>query len=553
MHKAVQRRFSPGERLRGAWYGSRLYGYSLRGKHPANLAHVPTDPWPGEAARADALFHGDYAFADAVVSVRDTPPWRIEPPSEAWLAELHGFSWLRHFTAQGGPAAKSHVQGFVKNWLDDFAVWHEFAWRPDILARRLIAWSCAGPMLVASNDLIYRSKLLNTMARQARHLARVAGQTPDGPARLIAVIGLVYSGLVLPEGEKRLAKGLALLDVVLAAQVLPDGGYVTRSPADQLAALGDLAALRRTLLAAQREVPESLQNAIDRMAPMVRFFRHGDGRLCLFNGAWEDSAEHIDFVLSLAEAPGKPLSGAPHSGFHRLKAGRSLIIADCGAPPPGALSAHAHAGIGAFEMSIARDRLVVNCGVAAPNQPEAARWRAAGRASAAHSTLTLDNTSSSAILENGCLGRVPSEVTCTRQEEDGRILVELSHDGYDKTHGVIHRRRLFLDAGGGDVRGADVLTGHKGRARAIPFAIRFHLHPDVMASISQNGEIVMLRLRRGAGWEFRALGGAITLEASVYLGAGGPPRRAEQIVIAGVHEGGETAVKWSFKRAEAVS
>ena len=34
-----------------------------------------------------------------------------------WIAEMHGFSWLRHFKARDGRAARQHARSLINNWL----------------------------------------------------------------------------------------------------------------------------------------------------------------------------------------------------------------------------------------------------------------------------------------------------------------------------------------------------------------------------------------------------------------------------------------------------
>ncbi len=116
---------------------------------------------------------------------------------------------------------------------------------------------------------------------------------------------------------------------------------------------------------------------------MLRFFRHGDGRFALFNGANESDGAIVDRVLNRADAKGRAPATAPHSGYERLRAGHSLVLFDCGKPPPAGLDGDYHAGALAFEMSYGRERLIVNCG--AYHGPSA-EWHAALRATAAHST-----------------------------------------------------------------------------------------------------------------------------------------------------------------------
>ena len=79
-----------------------------------------------------------------------------------------------------------------------------------------------------------------------------------------------------------------------------------------------------------------------------------------------------------------------------------------------------------------------------------------------------------------------------------------------------------------------------------PLAIRFHLHPQVQASVSQNGQTALLRLPSGTGWRMRAADHALSLAESVYLGLRGEIRRTQQIVITATASDG--SVKWALTR-----
>ena len=105
----------------------------------------------------------------------------------------------------------------------------------------------------------------------------------------------------------------------------------------------------------------------------------------------------------------------------------------------------------------------------------------------------------------------------------------------------IHRRSLYVASSGDDVRGEDMIEAFAPQ----PFALRFHLHPDVSASPQQGGA-VLLRLRSGAGWRLRADGGRIGIENSIYLG-GAEPRRSEQVVVTGSPDGPQQ-VKWAISK-----
>src|SRR5487761_1689996 len=110
--------------------------------------------------------------------------------------------------------------------------------------------------------------------------------------------------------------------------------------------------------------------------------------------------------------------------------------------------------------------------------------------------------------------RRPEKVEMQRQEANGAHWLEASHDGWLRPFGALHRRRLYLAESGEDLRGEDAVEAEHGQ----PYAVRFHLHPGVSASLQQDGEGALLRLPGGGGWRLRADGARITLEESVYLG-----------------------------------
>ena len=272
---------------------------------------------------------------------------------------------------------------------------------------------------------------------------------------------------------------------------------------------------------------------------MLRFYRHADGGLALFNGANEGSAELIDNVLAMGQATGKPASRAPHTGYERMVARKTMVLVDAGGPPPADFADRCHAGPLAFEMSVGRERLIVNVG--AFEGPDAG-WRAAARATAAHSTVGIDDRNAVELRKDGSLGRAPRHVTVERLEQDGAVLLEMSHDGYRPTSRLVHHRRLYLSATGEDLRGEDIMEGPGGEV----FAIRFHLHPDVQAALVQDGQSALLRLPGGDGWRLRATGGVLSLTDSVYLGGKGGMRRSQQVVVSGGLNGEKTSVKWAL-------
>lgn len=520
-------------------FRSPLYNLTLGGRAPTALSCVPGDPWPGNVAAGAELLEGRYRFAGETVA-SDDPPWAPPGAGRAWISALNGFDWLRDLRAVGGDAARRHARMLITSWLDRNHGWHEDSWAADVLGSRVANWISLHDFYCSSADDAFRARVFDSLARQARHLHRVMPGALEGSAMLSALRGMIVAGAALPGCERNLAAGLRLLERELPHQVLPDGGHAERNPEAHLLALRHLIDLRAALRMARVEIPETLQHAIDRMTPALRFFRHGDNALALFNGGGEAEVALVDAVLAQSDARGRPLKSMPHSGYERLLAGRTLVLMDAGRPPPRGLDARAHAGTLSFELSAGRERIIVNCGAhPGPTGP----WRRGLAATAAHSTLTVAETNSAEVLEEGGLGRRPQRVGCERVDSEGACLVEGSHDGYVRAFGLTHRRRLYLADNGEDLRGEDALDGPGGH----DFAIRFHLHPAVEASLIQNGSTARLLLPSGMGWRLHASGAEISIAESIYLGQG-EMRRTSQIILSGTTRPDRSVVKWALRR-----
>ncbi len=521
-------------------FASRVWRMTL----PAQAGERPVFPsidlWPGDASRGAVIVAGDFQCAGKTIRAAEAP-WMAAGVSESWISIVSSFEWLRDLRAAGGDAARERSRQLVRRWIETHgARWRNAGWRPDILGARIANWIENGALLTAGADERFLDLLSVSLRQQAAHLQRIARFAAPGAPRTRALKGLAFAAISF-RNDRNLASALSMLQAQIARDVLADGGHVARSPAVQLAILRDLIDIRAALRDARQEVPEDIQTAIDRMGPMLRFFRHGDGGLALFNGADEDEGWLIDIALTRSEARGKPLDSAPHTGFERLTASRTLVLVDAGGPPPSGYDLDAHAAPLSFEMSSGKERLVVNCGAYRGDSQE---WRVAQRTTAAHSTVTVEDHNAAELLEGGGIGKRPSTVRVDRREGDGSIWVDGSHDGYQRQDGLIHRRRLYLSASGGDLRGEDSLTG-KGNRK---YVARFHLHPSVRASMVQQGSAVLLRLASGEGWRFRASGGAITLQESVYLGTRDSVKRCEQIVVSSATQNGEGQIKWAFTR-----
>jgi uncharacterized heparinase superfamily protein len=279
--------------------------------------------------------------------------------------------------------------------------------------------------------------------------------------------------------------------------------------------------------------------AIDRMLPALRFFLHQDGSLARFNGMGATIHDRIAAILRHDDTAGAPLLHAPHSGYERLCIGDVTVIADTGIPPPTDLSGTAHAGCLSFELSSGRQHFIVNAGIDTYGDPE---FRPLARATAAHSTATLNDTSSARFSHSPRISNLvgsplvggPAKVDCHRDDGPDHQSFVASHDGYVQRFGIIHERELTLSAKPSILTGRDSFRRPSGEPVTNNgrdfISVRFHLHPEV--KLFKDGEDrLVLAAGSSDGWVFACDEIDSEIEESIYFAGIGGPRISRQLVL----------------------
>jgi uncharacterized heparinase superfamily protein len=530
-------------------YSTSLYRLTLSGPLPDRLAVLPDALAPATLEGAQNILRGRIPVGKGIIEVRDRSPFDVEA-NEAARAGLHRFRWLAHLEKAGGKAAQAVGRALVEDWLDRFGRYHAFAWRADILGPRLVAWAAHFRFLIQDNDLLFRSRLLRAIAMQTRHLARSARGAAPGMERLEAAAALVVMTAILPEGNTRHRRSCETLRLALEGAVAADGFVLTRSVRDQAEAVAALARSARAIGDSKRGEPPFLATALGSMRAGLAMMCHGDLRLGCFHGSGEDDEGWIIELLDGRGLPEGPVF-ARTSGYARLAAGPSVVLFDCGGPPEQRLSTGAHAAPLAFELSRGENRIVVNGGVSLKRGGE---WAEAARRTAVHATLQVNDADAGAILSGRTAARLGPRlyggtVTGAMELGEGGLWADGSHDFYRRLFGLTHRRRLFLDPEGDDLRGEDHLTRGVSHGH-LDIAIRWPLHPDCRATLSQSGDSVLIAPPRAEAWRLRvALGGPdqrLALEPSVYLG-GETIRKSQSITLRAVMSGTSWTMRWAFR------
>lgn len=517
---------------------------------------VPGNRVAGTAIRAGHfLVHG---AKTPIAQVDYAGAARVTPPLEK---VVHSFSWLTDLEAcgpreQGAPVAERILSSWLQaNPNPPAKPGKGPAWNVGNTGMRLMNWLVHAP-LILSGEKAFRLRTLAHIAETARWLDRQVIRAEDGLAEVAGWCGIVAAGLLLPDGRPRRLYGEAGLIKALGELIGDDGGVLSRSPLAQMEALAMLVRLRNCYHATRRDAPSAMERVVEMLVPPLLALTHGDGSLGSWQGGWAVDGEEVGDLVRASGVRTRPLRDVRQWGYQRIVANKSVLQFDT-APPP--MVQHARFGCAstlAFEMSHAGQRLIVNCGGAASGGGLVpVRLEQGLRATAAHSTLTLDDANSTAILINGGIGSGVTQVDVDRKtlpQDNGTTAtrLEASHNGYAARYALTHQRILILRDDGTELRGEDLLlpSGRKGKRGKVGFAIRFHLGPDVEVSLTPDGQGAGLALPDGSYWQFRSGAGTVELEDSLWVDGQGRPQATQQLVIQGLVSRGGGNFGWLIKK-----
>ncbi len=528
-----------------------LHGRRISGKLPLKLLAAPVDPLAGDAARGKAIRMDRLHFQGMDFSLKDGN--FVDPPlPPAFLDYLHRFDWLRDLAAAANRAEGAALAAQIADaWLSAHTERpRQPAWSIASSTWRFLNMAAWSPYLLSSDDLIYRSKVLNHFARTARHLDHSAVRATQPFDRVAGWIGVCAAALLLPDGKSRRAMGEHGLAAALPELVYPDGGVITRAPLQLIELIGLLSMLRACYAARGEAEPACIEDVLRRNVPALLGLTHGDGGLGAWQGCGHMDAGAVEALVAASGIRARPSRQALDWGYQRVAAGAAVLLVDAGPPPHAKQALMGCASTLAVEFSFGKSRILVNCGGAALAGANIPASLARGlRTTAAHSTLCLDDSNSTALLAGGQLGRGVVSVGLTRRDIENATRIEASHDGYARAYGFVHSRLLILRSDGMELRGEDTLLpdSRYGVKDDVPAHLRFHLGPDIELVLAEDRQAVLMRLEDGSSWQFAVTGGTIMVEDSLWVDGNGKPHPTRQLVVMERTAKGGVSIGWLLK------
>ncbi len=548
---------------------SRLRNWLWYGDKPSAIVSHPEPQAIGSYMRGRQIMGGIFHFEGHLVEAPGMSIWDIPKPSNAFEQELHRFTWIEDLAAVGDTESSGLAQDWALEWIDRYSNTLKPEWEPNIIGRRLVHMLSHAPLILVGLPQKKHDKIFRSVTRQARHLSKTWPKTQSGLPRVDALSGLIYAGISLEGKENLRRQGLEALGESLTDDVDNEGGIPNRNPEDLLKVFTLLGWVLTALNEEDHMLLDPILAAMERIVPTLRALRHVDGSLARFHGGGYGAAGVLDKALVTSGLRKSATSGQA-MGFATLFHGRSSVIVDAAPPPRGFASAHAHASTLAFELTSGNHPIVVNCG---SGHGFGLEWELACRATASHSTLSLENYASARIGQNVTKGHItfrpliqgPKRVIQQKSMNRQASTLMMSHDGYMTSFGLTHLRQLSLSVNGNVLKGEDTLRALTRRDKvrfdrfldqnALQgplFNIRFHLHPETEARLDLGGRAVSVTLPNGEVWIFRSDDHyKPIIEPSVYMEKTRlKPRAAKQIVISARASGHVQSINWQMMKAD---
>lgn len=526
-------------KLRSFYYACPLYTFLEEETFQEGIDfHAPL-LWGGNPIAGQQILNNSFTFLNRELHLSDQTRWEPKEADEFWITELHSFEWIKHLQALNTGEALLKARELIEDWANKYGHFKKNIWAPYTLSRRQSAFLTHAKWLLDGASPKFAEILTTLINRQANQLPKSIDWQGSGVVLFANIKALIYTGLCLPSRQSTFLESVALLKDQLQEQIFKDGCHIERSPFYHAKILLDLLDMHAIMLKASQTPPPQLDEAIDKMALALAFFRHLDGNLALFNdGATCIEGLEIDDLLKRCGLSDTIPSELPYGGFVRLHRGQMCLIMNAGTAAKDAPDTFAHADTLSFELSIGHEKVIMNSG----SFSYLPKWRSVFRRTAAHNSITLNHDNTSELLAPFQLGRRTKKVTYSLKDvETMGIGVEAQDDSW-RFKKAKHTRRIFMNDAGTDIRAEDVVSSSKEQL----VHSYFHLHPDVTYQI-KNKKVAILETGQGWKLEFRVSGGYLYDSDSLYAPVFGVKKDRRALVVRANWEKGKATIKWGLR------
>ena len=306
--------------------------------------------------------------------------------------------------------------------------------------------------------------------------------------------------------------------------------------------INNLSEIKNILLFFNSERSNIFDDIILKMTSILNEYFHLDGSLPLFNGTNNIYTINIYNSLNKESYLKKREFANINNGIAFYSDKNKKIFFDVVQPNSDMISSNLSAGTLSIELSGFGEKILTNCGASESfgKNPEYLRY------SAAHSTITLQNTNISEIKEDNPHIKFPQSVVFRKEVNNEKEIFEGSHNGYLKKFNKITKRRLVIYKNKSKLEGEDSFISYRGVGNRLIYHIRFHLANEMVLNFTNNKKNIILKTKMNNIWLFKG-NTELIIEDSILVD-NNITKPTKQIVIKGVLSDKKIIEKWSLEK-----
>ena len=412
--------------------------------------------------------------------------WDNESPSKLWVYNLHYFETLLSFDCREKHAF--HLE-LLERWIRENPIGKGNAWEPYPISLRisniLKAWLGGLPLSKNIQQSLYQ---------QADYLSQDLEKHLLGNHYFVNLKALLFAGVVFEQTKWRDIAQEALYKEI-PEQILPDGANFELAPMYHDLILVDMLDMHNLALAYPSSVTQKLKSLLKSKIPLMisymQTMRHPDGGVAFFNDSTNKIAPEMATILDYAKRLGfetnekrldNSVFNGEASGYFVAQYGVSKLIVDGAKVGPDYIPGHGHADTLSLELSIGRERVLVNRGTSVYGL---SKERLSQRKTLAHNTVEVDGRDSSQVWSGFRVAKRAKIIERTIDGASGnQVTFQATHNGYKNIFGgCYHQRRVEFSQNRLVVN--DQLIGNYKKAVG-----RFHFHPALNVELSKGNLIV---------------------------------------------------------------
>jgi uncharacterized heparinase superfamily protein len=531
------------DRLRERKFKSSNYNVSLGGIQPHRIYES-----------SNIFLIQDLINHDPIIlnSVRKytTNVWKITNLQEDKIKKLHNFCWLPALNIK---TEKELGCLILDQWINNFSNYNEKYWTLDVVTMRLIYWISSYEIIFKNSDLIFRSKVINNIVKQTKHLFKNISLVSSGVDKIKSLAALILVGNSFEQYEEYTQYGLKNLEDELGSFVNKDGFVKSKNPEDLFWTLYFLVLIKEWLTLSRKQTPTFINIYINSLGICFKFLRFSNGDLPLFNGANHINTEKFYEFL---ESRGYEFENMENifCGYAKIKSKKIELFIDANNPSSMLHSRNYQAGPLSFELASNGIKFICNSG-SGKNLGEELSYLSSS--TAAHSTVTINDTSSCIFQKNALIRKyfgnslIEKHNIFKQEFKNDKEFIQciIGHDGYEKRFKILHERQITLFKSKNHIEGIDSLKCKNLENKNLTFSVRFHIHPDIRITKTMGNDI-LLSSNGGEGWIFRSPQIPTKIEKNLYFGNSDNIKESSFILLEGNIENENTNIIWHLEKAK---